>query len=163
MHIDGGSHRAMFKGQDMIRWPIAVVLTSSLLIGCAGSKPRAQVWSHSTLGGQAAERQFVIDRGECDAAAVNAVQVPSMSTGSGSQTSSTQIQMRSSSGQTYSGEMRTQSQSSASGLSPSSPMQGAIAGYQAGAESGRVQQAQQARQNFFASCMYRKGWSMTLR
>lgn len=146
-----------------MRQLLVVIGLSLVLLGCSSNQPRQQTWTHSTLNGQAAANKFVIDRGECDAVAANAVAVPASSgttTGAQSSRSTSQFEMRSSSGQTYSGEIRSQSRSSSNGLEQG-PLQGYIAGSQMAAESGRVQQAQQARQNMFASCMYRRGWTMS--
>ena len=129
------------------------------LCGCATSPRQPQkFWYNPSLDNQAAQARFVIDRGECQAIAANSVPyVPPPSPPSlfnNPSVSTSQIQLNSTSGQTYYGQITSQSMSG--GLN--GPIAGALAGQQYSLAYEQYQQAEQAKTNLFFSCMYQRGW-----
>lgn len=148
--------------ETIMRRSVFCTLLALFLFGCAAAQPRQRMtWYHPNLDGQATQAQFVIDQGQCQALAMNSIAVPpppAFPTFNSQGPTTSQIQMNSTSGQTYYGQITTQPMQQ--GWVPSGPLAGALAGQQYGAAMAQYEQAQQARNNLFNSCMYRQGWRL---
>jgi hypothetical protein len=133
--------------------------------GCAApqSQPQKQWYNPAFDNNQAAQSGFVIDRGECQTLAINSVPYvpppsPRSSPNYNNGLTTSQIQLNSSSGQTYYGQITT-------GQIGYNDMGGGFAGgWREGerynAAMAQYQQAEQAKTNLFFSCMYRRGWEL---
>lgn len=123
-----------------------VLLSVVLMLGACAT--RQYYWQHSQLVGQAAQQQFIVDRGTCTAAAYRAVGAPppsqnppdTVTTFSGYTTSGVYLY----------GQART---------AASDPFFSAMAG---GEQVVRENQYQQALTNVFNGCMAQHGWTLQI-
>lgn len=131
--------------RKMIRL-IGAFLILQVISGCA-TAPQ-QHWYNSSLDNQVINSRFVIDRGECQSMALQRVPPPRPAPTYNGYTS--QVEMTSSSGQSYFGQITTQ------------PTAGAVNDgfYQGYLRAQVLSQANQARENLYNSCMYQRGWEL---
>lgn len=132
---------------------ISLLALAVLVVGCASTPSR---WTHAQLLGPEADRQYVIDHGDCTREAIASVPPPTLQAApSSGQAYAIQGQARTGYGvnpptlTNYSGTVQPQS----------NPMQAMQAGMVAGANARAVEAAEQAQATIHAGCMAKRGWT----